>query len=167
MQKNCADNAKERRPELPQVNQDPTTWRDEPYPLINGVEIVLRFDIVLLVIFTASKLDDRRQVYRCVVEGYEPDAEDLEDRYVEDEIRFVESYSIVSLLCALWQQIGAACTNALHCDVDARAHDLVPTVDQPNQQPRVWPFTSTAEWVRERGIGREVFLNRLPLCRGW
>ena len=81
MQHNGANDTKEGCPKLPQVDQYPAAGCDESYPLVYRVEIVLRFDVVLSVVIVLE-LDDRSQVHRGVVEGYEPDAEYLEDRDV-------------------------------------------------------------------------------------
>lgn len=78
MQQNSTDNAEEARPELPQIHQYPPSGRDEPDPLVYCVQIILRRDVVLVVVFIMVKLYDRGQVYRGVVEWYQPDAEDLE-----------------------------------------------------------------------------------------
>lgn len=57
-------------------------------------------------------------------------------------------------------------TNAIHADLDLRTHDLVPSVDAPDQPPAALEAAGAAERVREGGRGREVCLEGFALSGG-
>lgn len=86
MQQDSANEAKEACPKLPKIHQYPASWSDESDPLVYSVKIILRRDVILVAIVVVMKLDDRGQVDRSVVEGNQPDTEDLENGHIKGEI---------------------------------------------------------------------------------
>ena len=57
-------------------------------------------------------------------------------------------------------------TNAIHADFNLRTHDLVPSVDAPDEPPATLEAAGAAEWMREGGRGREVCLEGFALSGG-
>jgi hypothetical protein len=107
---------------------------------------------------------DGGEVNGRVVEGDEPDTEDLENVDVEDEVGFIKCCEILSAICSIRGWLLLA--NRLHADIDARAHDLVPPIYGCNEPSRVAEAASPTEGMCERGIGCKVFLNSFAL-NGW
>ena len=91
-------------------------------------------------------MEDGSEADGRVVEGYEPDAEDLEDGCVEDEVGFVEC-------------------DALHRAINPRTHNLIPPIRPLNQPPRIRSAPCAAERVREGGVGCKVFVDGRALER--
>ncbi len=61
----------------------------------------------------------------------------------------------------------AGCTtDTLDLELDARAQDLVPAVDAPDQPAAAVEAAGAAERVREGCVGREVAFYRLALEGG-
>lgn len=57
-------------------------------------------------------------------------------------------------------------TNAVDIELNFRAQDLVPAVDGVDQVAAALPAAGAAQWVSERGIGREVGVDDLLLFGG-
>ena len=59
-----------------------------------------------------------------------------------------------------------SCTNAIHTNLNLRAHDLVPAVYAPYQPPATLEAAGAAERVSKGGRGCEVLLNGFALGGG-
>lgn len=92
-QRKGAQEAEERRPELPQPYEDPARRYDELDELVCLVQIVLALDVEFLVAAVLPELEDGGKIYARTVEWDDPDAEDLGDVYVEDEVALVVCWS--------------------------------------------------------------------------
>lgn len=91
-QRERAQEAEERRTELPQPHKDPARRYDELDELVRLVQVVLALDVVLFVAAILLELEYGSEVYARAVEWYQPDAENLGDVYVEDEVALVVRY---------------------------------------------------------------------------
>jgi hypothetical protein len=76
-QRNSTQQAKERRPELPQPDKNPASRSEKPDPLVDLVQIVLTRNIIPVVVLIMLELKDSNKFYRRTVEGNDPDAKDL------------------------------------------------------------------------------------------
>ena len=121
-------------------------------------------------------MEDGSEADGRVVEGYEPDAEDLEDGCVEDEVGFVEccfAQSVIDSCLALLTHhhttsLGLPIcerTDTLHRTINPRTHNLIPAIRPLNQPPRIRSAPCAAERVREGGVGCKVFVDGRALER--
>lgn len=62
---------------------------------------------------------------------------------------------------------GRINTDTLDLELNARAHDLVPAVDAPDQPAATVEAAGAAEGVREGCVGGEVGFDCLALERRW
>jgi len=93
------------------------------------------------------ELKDCNKFYGRAVEGDEPDAKDLKEGYVDEEVRFVKR-------------------NRLYRELNLGAHDFVPSIYGLDKVSRILPASCPAEGMCERRIGHKVDVNRFPLDRG-
>jgi hypothetical protein len=89
-QRNSTQQAEECRPELPQPNKNPASRSEKFDKLVDLVQVVLTRNIIPVVVSIMFELKDCNEFYRRAVERDEPDAEDLGEGYVEEEVRFVK-----------------------------------------------------------------------------
>jgi hypothetical protein len=84
--------AEERRPELPQPYKDPTRRYHELDKFVCLVQIILALDVVFSVAAVLLEREDGGEVDARAVERDDPNAENLSDVYVEDEVGLVVCY---------------------------------------------------------------------------
>lgn len=154
--------AEERRDELPREHEVCTApGEDEADELVGLVEVILGGDVVLLIGGVLLELEDRRQGDRGPVRGDRPDGEDLGDVDIEGEVLLVvRCFPEGAIQYHLAQRGDFVLTNAIHFQLDLRAHDLVPPEDVVDQLPAVVEAARAAEGMRKGGIGREVLVQR-------
>lgn len=107
-------------------------WHEEADELVVLVEIVLRRDVVFPAVGRAGEVQFGGEGDVGVVEGDEPDGEDLGDVEVEDEVLGVVGCDRgVSLIGCRWIVIDL--TNAVDVQFNLRAQQFVPLVDGVDQ----------------------------------
>jgi hypothetical protein len=84
--------AEERRPELPQPYEDPARGYHKLDEFVCLVQVILALDVVFFVAAILLEREDGGEVNVRAVERDDPDAEDLSDVYVEDEVGLVVCY---------------------------------------------------------------------------
>ena len=117
-----------------------------------------------------AQVEDGSEADGRVVEGYEPNTEDLEDGCVEDEVCFVEccfSQSVIALLSGPPPPSpGLLRTDAPHRTINPRTHNLIPPIRPFDQPPRIRSAPCAAKRMREGGVGCEVFVDGCALEGG-
>ena len=146
---------------LPYENQNRSNERQKELDkLIHLIQILLRGDVVLPIETLLLEMQLRCEVDVRGEEGYKPDAKDLRNGDVEDDILGVIGWTIST---CVYVEEELKRTDRINLHVNARGQDLVPPVDGADEEARVGKVVHPAEGMREGCIVGEVLLDHLAL----